>query len=304
MVFYGDPDNTTLSEEVAKGLGVELYYPEIDVFADGEKRVRLAEHVVGKNVVILKSLFTPVDDNVIKLAFTVDAAKRSGGEQVVALVPYLGYSRGDHVFRSGEAVSLEVVIKILQINGVDKISFVDPHSIKIPEMFEIPATDLSALPLFATKIRQIEPDLSKITLVTPDMGGIRRIKILSELLDNANYACINKDRDKKTGDITMSGTEGDFRGTCFVVDDMIATGGTIVQAADFLQKVGINDVYLVATHPLLYGKAVPLLKESKVKGVIVMDTVDVPSEKQFDHLEIISCAPLLIDYIQTLENFS
>lgn len=303
MVFYGDPDNTELSEQVAYGLSTELFYPEIDVFADGEKRVRVAENVVGENVVILKSLFIPVDDNVIKLAFTVDAAKRSGAEQVVALAPYLGYSRGDHVFRSGEAVSLEVVIKILQVNGVDKIAFVDPHSIKIPEMFEIPATDLSALPLFAQKIRQIEPDTSKITLVTPDMGGIRRIKILSEMLDNANYACINKDRDLKTGEITMSGTEGEFRGTCFVVDDMIATGGTIVQAAHFLLEKGIADVYLAATHPLMYGKAVPLLKESKVKGVIVMDTVGIPKEKQFKNLEILSCAPLLVDYVKSLESF-
>lgn len=304
MVFYGDPDNIGLSENVAKALGVELFYPEIDVFADGEKRVRVAEDVVGENVLILKSLFTPVDDNVIKLAFTVDAAKRSGAEQVVALVPYLGYSRGDHVFRSGEAVSLEVVIRILQVNGVDKIAFVDPHSIKIPEMFSIPATSLSALTLFADRIREIEPDTSTITLVSPDMGGIRRIKILSELLDNANYACINKDRDLKTGTISMSGTEGEFQGTCFVVDDMIATGGTIVQAATYLKKEkGITDVYLVATHPLMYGKAVSLLKESEVKGVIVMDTVDIPIEKQFSKLEVISCAPLLATYVQELEKF-
>jgi len=303
MLFYGDPDNTTLSEAVAKGLGVELYYPEIDVFADGEKRVRLAEDVVGKNVVILKSLCTPVDDNVIKLAFTLDAAKRSGAEKAIALIPYLGYSRGDHLFRSGESVSLEVVIKILQANNVDSVALIDPHSIRIPEMFEAPTTDLSALPVFAEKIREIEPDLSKITLVTPDIGGMRRIKMLSEMLDDANYACINKDRDLKTGNITMKGTEGDFKGTCFVVDDMIATGGTIVQAANHLYEVGIKEIYVLATHALLNGNASEKLQNSQAKKVLVADTVPVTKDKAFEKLEVISCSALLIDYIQNLENF-
>lgn len=290
MVFFGDPSNKSLSEKLAKELDLKLSYPEIHTFPDGEKRVRVLENVVDQKSIVLKSLGVPVHDNLFELALIIDAIKRTGGSEITATVPYIAYQRGDHVFRVGEGVGLEVVIKVIEGSGVDRVLFVDPHSIKLSEMFKIPAMELSALSLFAEKIKEIEPNTKKITLVTPDMGGIRRIKILSGMLNGANYVSITKERDLHTGEIKISSSEGEFKGICFVVDDMISTGGTIVQAADFLFEKGIRDIYLMATHPVFVGNAIKKLKNSKAEKIFVTDSIPIPKEKRFEKLETLTIA--------------
>lgn len=288
MLFFGESSNKSLSEKLAKELDLKLSYPEIHTFPDGEKRVRILENIVDKKTIILKTLCPPVHENLIEFLLTVDAIKRTGGSEVIAVVPYLAYQRGDHVFRTGEAVGLELVIKYIEATGVDKILFVDPHSVRISEMFHIPSVSSSALKLFAKKIQEIEPRKKNITLVSPDMGGIRRIKILSELLGDVNYASIEKDRDLHTGEIEISKTKGEFRGTCFVVDDMFSTGGTSVNAAEFLFERDIKDIYLMATHPVFVGNAVRILQDCPAKKNITSDSIPIPDEKKFDKLEILS----------------
>lgn len=298
MFFYGDPNNPDLSKKVADALYTNLYYPEVTVFPDGEKRIRILEKVVDKKIVVLKSLCPPVDENIMQLAFILDGLKRSGATELSLIVPYFGYSRGDHVFRDGEAVPTEVVVKIIEASRVDKIAFFDPHSIKLPEMFKIPATPLSALSVFAEKIKEIEPAPKKITLVTPDMGGIRRILQLSELLGGVNTATITKERDLHTGNIEISSSEGEFRGTCFIIDDMISTGGTIVQAAAYLFEKDIKKIYLMATHAVFSADATTKLENSKAEKVFVTDSIPVPKEKQFEKLEVLTIAEEITKYLK------
>lgn len=135
MVLFGDELNKSLSEGLAAHLSTPLFYPDITVFPDGERRVRINENVVGQDIVFVKtSALTPnFDSFILETAFLIDAIKRSGAEKVTGIVPYLPYSRADHVFRSGEAVPLEVVINTLESAGLSKIVFVDPHTIKMPE---------------------------------------------------------------------------------------------------------------------------------------------------------------------------
>lgn len=299
MFFYGDLANTDLSEKLSQKLGLKLSYPEVHTFQDGEKRVRILENVVDQRTIVLKSLGPPVHENLFEFTLTIDAIKRTGGSEVIAIAPYIAYQRGDHVFRTGEGVGLEIVIKLIEGCGVDKILFVDPHSIKLSEMFHIKAVALSALSLFAEKIKEIEPNLKNITLVSPDAGGIRRIKQLSELLEGANYAVITKDRDLHTGNIKISKTEGKFRGICFVVDDMYSTGGTSAKAAEYLFDKGIKEIYLMATHPIFAGDAVNLLQNSKAKKVFTTDSIPVPKEKKFEKLEIISIASVVSEFINS-----
>ena len=173
------------------------------------------------------------DKNYMELFFIVDALKRSGANKITAVVPYLGYQRQDHVFRNGEAVSLEVIATLLKWGGVDEIMAFDLHSIKIPEIFKIKLTHLSALPIFAEQIKKIG---SNVVLISPDMGGIRRIKILAELLNKMPYAVIKKDRNLATGKVTMSGIDGEVKENTIIVDDMISTGSTIVPAANLLKN--------------------------------------------------------------------
>src|SRR5258706_3246466 len=307
MKIFSGSSSQALAKQVALGLNQELSPIEVHVFPDGERRIRVDERVVDEHAVVIQSANTPVDTNYMELFFLVDALKRSGAEKVTVVVPYFGYQRQDHVFREGEAVSLEVIIEILEKVGVDRLVSFDMHSIRIPDLFHIPVSHLSALPLFAKKIEQLLSVNSIIkdnsVLISPDMGGIARIKKLSELLDNMPYAAIEKDRDLESGAISSTSFgEGSVKGkkVAFMVDDMISSGKTIVAASDVLEKSGISEIYVFATHAVFSEDAHIALQNSKVKKVFVTDSVYVAPEKGFKKLEIISVAEAIGQELQQL----
>src|SRR3989338_8012806 len=155
MKVFSGSSNKPFAEKVAKSLNTSLSPLEIFIFPDGERRVRVIDRMVGQDTVVVQSTSPNPDTAYMELFFIVDALKRSGAKSVTAVIPYLGYQRQDHVFRDGEAVSLEVIIETLESVGMDKLITFDLHSIKIPELFSMPIVHLSALPIFAEKIRQL-----------------------------------------------------------------------------------------------------------------------------------------------------
>src|ERR1035437_7471881 len=183
MNIFSGSASKKLAGKIAKDLNLELSPVEIFVFPDGEKRIRIQENVLGKDCIIIQSASTPPDENYMELFIMIDALKRSGAKSIKVVIPYLGYQRQDHIFRDGEAVSLEVIAEILTTVGMTQLFSFDLHSPKIPEVFSVPVHHLSALPIFAEKIKK-DCNLSEIVLVSPDMGGIRRIKEVSEILGN------------------------------------------------------------------------------------------------------------------------
>ncbi len=297
MLIFSGLSSQPLALNIAKQLDRNLSPLEIFVFPDGEKRITIEEKVLGKTAVIILSTSEPVDTNYMELFLLVDALKRSGAEFVKVLMPYMGYQRQDHIFRDGEGVSLEVIVNILQGVGVSELFSFDLHSIKIPELFKIPAHNLSALPVFAKKI---EKDFSKdeIVLVSPDMGGIRRIKKLSEML-NVPYVTIVKDRDLDKGDIHDVKLNGEVKGKiALMVDDIISTGKTMVYGADLLLENGALSVFAFATHGVLSADASVILEKSKIEKVFVTDTVEILKEKKFPKLEILSIATIAVDILK------
>jgi len=293
-----------LAEKTASDMGVKISPLEIFVFPDGERRIRVVDNVVDEKTVVFQSTSAPPDQNYMELFFIVDALKRSGASTVTAVIPYLGYERQDHVFRDGEAVSLEVIVKTLERVGVDKLVAFDLHSVKVPELFTIPVLHLSALDLFAQKIRESliinHKSSEDFVLVSPDMGGIRRIKMLSESLDNMPYATIEKNRDLETGDIGDSSMDGDVNGkTAIIVDDMISTGRTILAAEKILLKNGAKNIFVFATHAVFSGNARELLSNSKADKVYVTDTIFVPEEKIFPKLEVLSVSKIIAEGLKS-----
>lgn len=283
-----------LAQKIAKALKIDPSQLDIHIFPDGEKRVRVVDKVANKDCCVVESTSTDADKNYMELFFIVDALKRNGAKKVSAVIPYLGYQRQDHVFRSGEAVSLEVIVRILEVVGADKIITFDLHSIKIPEFFKIPVIHLSALPIFARKIREIcRLSFWDTVLASPDKGGIRRVKILSKMLNNMPYVTIEKNRDLASGKISVDKIEGEVKKKAIIVDDMISTGLTIVAGADILNKNGVKEIIAFATHPVFSSDAYMLLQKSKVKKVFVTDTIDIPKEKQFPKLEVLSVAEMI-----------
>ncbi len=289
MKIFSGTANLTLAQHIAQKLNLSLSSVEIHVFPDGEKRVRVNESVVEQDCIVVQPTAPPVDSNYMELFFLIDSLKRSGARSITAVIPYLGYQRQDHIFRDGEAVSLAVVIHMLETAGVTNIITFDLHSIKIPEFFTIPLTHLSALSLFAETIKEHGWDApSTSVLVSPDMGGIRRIKILSELLHEMPIASIEKNRDLSTGDVRVDAIHGDLAKRAIIVDDMISSGKTIAIAVDALKEKGVEEVVVFATHAVFSDEAPDLLQKSGVLHVFVTDTIFVPKDKHFAKLKMLS----------------
>lgn len=291
MLLFSGNSNLPLAKKIAEIIGVRVGELEITTFPDNENRVRVIEEVVGQDVVVVQSTGITPNLYYIELFLIIDSLKRSGAKTITLVVPYLGYQRQDHIFRDGEAVSLEVIIDILEKLGATKVISVDLHSVRIPELFHVPVGHISAIPVFAEEIKKMK--LEETVLVSPDMGGIARIKKLSEDLDGMPYVSIVKDRDLATGSIESNTINGDVKKTAIIVDDVISTGETIVAAAKLLEKNGAEEVYVMATHAILAGNASSKLQNSNVKKVIVTDSINIPDNKLFEKLEIVSIANLI-----------
>jgi ribose-phosphate pyrophosphokinase len=309
MKLFSGSSNLRLAKKVAEALQIGVSPIETMIFPDGERRVKLNTSVVEEDTVVIQSTNTPVDQNYIELFFIIDALKRSGAKSVTAIIPYLGYQRQDHVFRDGEVVSLDVMIRFLESLKVDKVIAFDLHSIKIPELFTIPIVHLSALPLFAERIQSKafnklitdNPNdfLKDKILVSPDMGGLRRIEQMSEMLGNMPWIATVKDRDLRTGEISIKQFEGplspsDLPGKrALIVDDMISSGNTVVQSAELLKDNGVVSCDVFATHAIFSEEAPELLQDSRVDRVYVTNTVLIPEEKYFPKLHRLSVAEMI-----------
>ncbi len=293
MKIFSGSSNQPLAKKIASALSTTLSSREIFIFPDGERRIQIQEPVLDEDVIIVQSTSTPVDQNYLELFFLIDAAKRSGARSVKVVMPYVGYQRQDHVFRDGEAVSMQVIITTLESLGIECIIACDLHTIRIPELFHIPVLHLSALSLFAQTIRKEGWTQKDTVLITPDVGGIRRIEILSHLLGDMPYVTITKKRDLATGFVEAASFEGTIQKRALIVDDMISSGGTIAKAAELLHKNGAEEIYVFATHPVFSAEAPKILQESLVKKVYVTDSVYVPEEKRFEKLEILTLSSLI-----------
>lgn len=293
MKLFAGSASKELAAAVAKVLGISLSEVEHHVFPDGEQRIQLLESVVDEEVVIVQSTGIPTDQNYIELFLLLDAATRNGAKSVTAVIPYIGYSRQDHIFRSGEARSLEVMINSIEVNGATRVIGFDFHSIKTAELFTFPVTQLSALPLFASKIKELGFIDNDTVLVSPDMGGLRRLSQLSEMLGSMGMTSVEKNRDLTTGDIHASEVHGEIKKRCLIVDDMISSGKTTVQAIEMCKKHGAEEMYVFATHPVFSGDAAKILEESPAKKVFVTDTIAVPEENRFEKFEVLSVAEMI-----------
>lgn len=298
MKVFSGSANKPLAEKIASSLGLELSRIELHVFPDGEQRIKLEEEVVDEDVVIIQPTGIPTDNNYMELFFIIDAARRNGAKSITVVIPYIGYQRQDHVFRTGEARSLEVVIRFMEQAGGTKFIAVDTHTIKVPELFIRPFVHVSALPLFAKIIKEEDLIDNDSFLVSPDMGGIRRIKQLSEMLSDMPYVAIEKNRDLASGHVTADTVHGEIKKRAIIVDDMISSGKTIAMACDMLTQKGVEEIYVFATHPVFSENAPELLQNSPAKKVYVTDTIAVPKEKQFEKPEILSVADLIAEQLQ------
>ncbi len=296
MLIFSGSSNRDLSERVASGMNLSLGNLEVVTFPDNENRVRVIDNVLGEDVVVIQS--TGISPNLyyMELFLILDSLKRSGAKSITLVVPYLGYQRQDHIFRDGEAVSLDVIIKILESLGISRIISFDFHSIKIPQLFKVPVIHLSALDVFASEINKMEK--SDIVLVSPDMGGIARISKLSELTGGLPFISIVKDRDLDTGDIQSAVINGSVKKKAIIVDDVISTGKTLTAASDLLLNNGATQVMVMATHGIFARTASVDLENSNISKITITDSIQIPEKRKFSKLEVLSISSQIVEALR------
>ena len=299
LQLFAGRSNPGLAEEVAAHLGLVLGNPNLVDFADGEIRSTLGESVRGSDVFILQTHCQPVNDNIMEQLIMIDAAKRASAKRITAVCPLYGYARQDRKSTGREPITAKLMADMLTTAGADRVVSIDLHSGQIQGFFDIPVDHLTAMPVLVEHLKYVVGPGAVI--VSPDTGRVKVAERFAKHLD-ADVASIYKRRSKSQVDsVEALDIMGDVHGrVCVLVDDMVATAGTICAAADLLKKAGATEVLAAATHGILSGPAIDRIKNSSMTRLIITNTLPLPPEKQCDKIEVLSIAPLLADAISAV----
>ena len=293
--------NKVLSKNIAKYLKTKLVNSSIRKFSDGEIYVEINENIRGNSIFIVQSISSPANDNLMELLLCIDALKRSSAKNITAVIPYFGYARQDRKVVPRTSISAKLVSNLITKAGADRVVTVDLHAGQIQGFFDIPVDNLFATPIFARHARK-KIKSKKIVCVAPDVGGTERARALGKLL-NVGLAIVDKRR-PKPGQSQVMNVIGDVKGqTCIIVDDIIDSGGTIVNAAKALKAKGAKEVFVYITHGVLSGDAVKKIKNSVIKNLVVTDTID-NSEKirNVKNIEVLPISGLIGEAIKRISN--
>jgi ribose-phosphate pyrophosphokinase len=282
-----------LAEEVAGCLGIEPTPTKISDFANGEIFVRSLESVRGCDAFVLQSHTSPINEWIMEQLIMVDALKRASARRITVVTPFFGYARQDKKSRGREPISARLMADLFATAGADRMMAVDLHTAQIQGFFDGPVDHLFALPILAEYIEG-KLDVRRVTVVAPDAGRVRVCERWTDRL-GCPLAIIHKRRDPDVANqVKVLEVVGKVRGrTCILVDDMVDTGATIVNAAEALFDQGAAQVIVTATHGVLSGHAVDGLKNSRISEIIVTNTLPISQEKRIDKLTVLSIAPLL-----------
>jgi len=282
-----------LAEEIAGCLGIETTPTRLYDFANGEIFVRFLESVRGCDVFVVQSHTGPINQWIMEHLIMVDALKRASAKRITVVAPFFGYARQDKKSRGREPISARLMADLFLTAGADRIMAVDLHTAQIQGFFDGPVDHLFALPILASYLEN-RLDVSEVTVVAPDAGRVRVCERWTDRL-GCPLAIIHKRRDTDVANkVKVLEVVGAVAGrTCILVDDMIDTGSTIVNAAEALFEQGASQVIATATHGVLSGPAVDLLKNSPISEVIVTNTLPIPPDRRFDKLTVLSIAPLI-----------
>ena len=293
--------NKVLSKNIAKYLKSKLVNSSIRKFSDGEIYVEINENIRGNSIFIIQSVSSPANDNLMELLLCIDALKRSSAKNITAVIPYFGYARQDRKVVPRTSISAKLVSNLITKAGADRVVTVDLHAGQIQGFFDIPVDNLFATPIFARHVRK-RIKSKKIVCVAPDVGGTERARALGKLL-NVGLAIVDKRR-PKPGQSQVMNVIGDVKDrTCIIVDDIIDSGGTIVNAAKALKERGAKDVYVYITHGVLSGDAVKKIKNSVIKNLVITDTIDNGEKtKNAKNIEVLPISGLMGEAIKRISN--
>jgi ribose-phosphate pyrophosphokinase len=296
-IFTGTA-NPALAQEMCSNLGLQLGEIKLKRFSDGEINLQILENVRGADCFVVQPTCSPVEFHLMEVFCMMDALKRSSAERITAVIPYYGYGRQDRKDKPRVPISAKLVASLLEKAGADRIMALDLHAAQIQGFFDIPVDHLFFRPVM---IDYFKPqNTQKLTVVSPDAGGVERARSVAKRL-NAPLAIIDKRREDANVAEVMN-VIGDVEGqNCLIVDDLIDTGGTLVNGADALLEYGAASVSACATHAVLSGPAVQRIKESGIKEVILSNSIPLSAEaRACGKIRQLSVGPLLARAVQSI----
>src|SRR6195952_5089593 len=284
--------NPALAQEIASFLELALTKASVRRFADMEIFVEILENVRGSDVFIIQSTSFPTNDHLMELLIITDALRRSSAKRITAVIPYFGYARQDRRASGRTPISAKLVANLITNAGVDRVMTLDLHAGQIQGFFDIPTDNLYASPVMVRDIRE-KFDLANVMVISPDAGGVARARGLAKRI-NTPLAIVDKRRER-AGESEVMNVIGDVAGfTCILIDDIVDSGGTLVNAAEALLKQGATEVYAYITHGVLSGGAVARITASKLKELVITDSIQ-PTEavKDARNIRLLSVSTLI-----------
>ncbi|MDC3417934.1 ribose-phosphate diphosphokinase [Aquibacillus salsiterrae] len=286
--------NPVLAKEIADQIGIELGKCSVTSFSDGEIQINIEESIRGCDVYVVQSTSAPVNQHMMELLIMIDALKRASAKSINIVMPYYGYARQDRKARAREPITAKLVADLLQTAGASRVISLDLHAPQIQGFFNIPVDQLVGVPILADYWGS--KGLEDIVVVSPDHGGVTRARQLADRL-KAPIAIIDKRRPRPNVAEVMN-IVGNIEGkTAILIDDIIDTAGTITLGANALIENGATEVYACCTHPVLSGPAIQRINDSKIKELVVTNSIALKDEKRIDKVTELSVAPLISEAI-------
>ena len=294
-IFSGNASKE-LTEGIAKYLGLSVGDADVSRFSDGEISVKINENVRGKEVFVVQSIYPPAD-NLMELFILIDAFKRASARMVAVVVPYYGYSRQDRKDQPRVPITAKLVANLLSTAGADRVITVDLHAGQIQGFFDIPMDNLYAVNIFVDYFSKLK--LPNLVVVSPDVGGIKAARAYSKKL-SASLAIVDKRRinDKEAEVMNILGEVENKN--VVIVDDIISSGGTIIEGVRALKNKGVKDIYCAVTHAVLSEPALDRISKAPIKELVVTDTIPITDGKRHPKIKVLSVASLLGETIRRI----
>lgn len=297
MKVFSGSSNEPLANKVSKISGLKLGKVELNRFANREVKVRIREKKVSPTAIVVQSLSNPPDEHLVEFALICDALQRLGASKIVAVIPWLAYSKQDKVFQTGEPLSVKVIARMLQVVKLDKLLTIDLHNPSILGFFEVPVVNLSTQELFLNHFSSL--DKKDLIVVAPDAGAVKDSTAFALKL-GVDVAYVDKKRDLESGKVTIKGIAGNVKGKqILMLDDMIVTGSTIIETCGFLRKKGVGKILVGATHNL-YLPGVTEELESCTDQLVITDTIQKPKEVRLIKTKVLSVAGMIASSVKQL----
>ena len=301
MKVLSGTSNPKLSEKIAKHLKLKLINSNIKRFSDGEIYVEVNENIRGNSIFVVQSTDNPANDNLMELLICIDALRRSSAKNITAVIPYFGYARQDRKVVPRTAIAAKLVSNLITNAGANRVLTLDLHAGQIQGFFDIPVDNLFATPIFARHIKK-NIKTNDLICIAPDVGGVERTRALSRRI-NVGIAIIDKRRPTPGKSEVMNIVGNVKNKICVIVDDIIDSGGTIVNAAKALKNKGAKDIYAYITHAVLSSNAVDKIKKSHVKKLVTTDSIDNSKKlKKSSKIQVVSISSMMAEAIKRISN--